>query len=77
MKRVYHKLTSKDKSDEVAQPDDVDAPAGYEVNDSSDETSDATRSGTSTPNEGIEKVNKRMGPVEKTGGKRRKVNKRR
>lgn len=77
MKSVYHKLTSKEKSDDVIQPPDVDTSTGFDVSDSSDETSDTTGSGTNTPKESTEKVNKRMVPVEKAGGKRRKVNKRR
>ncbi|KAF7775992.1 hypothetical protein Agabi119p4_4385 [Agaricus bisporus var. burnettii] len=77
VKSVYHKLTSKEKSDDVIQHPDVDTSAGFDVSDSSDETSDTTGSGTNTPKESTEKLNKRMVPVEKAGGKRRKVNKRR
>lgn len=81
MKHVFRKFISKnDKLDEVDQPYEADATENGESDDVSSTTSEATRSGTSTPREDTGKsgsIGARGAPVEKAGGKRRKVNKRR
>lgn len=82
MKHLFHKVTSKkEKSEEVDKPYEVDTPENDDSDDaSSTATSEAAKSGTSTPKEGKGKgssLNMRAVPVEKAGGKRRKANKRR
>jgi len=80
MKHLFYKVTSKkEKSEDVDKPYDVDAPENEDSDDaSSTTTSEATRSGTNTPKEGKgSSLNTNAFPVEKAGGKRRKVNKRR
>lgn len=78
-KHLYHKVTSKkEESEDGAKPYDVDGPESEDTDDaSSATTSEATRSGTNTPKEGVAKGSSLAFPVEKAGGKRRKVNKRR
>jgi len=78
-KYLYHKVTSKkEESEDGVKPYDVDAPESEDTDDgASTTTSEATRSGTNTPREGAAKGSSLAFPVEKAGGKRRKVNKRR
>jgi len=76
-KHLFHKVTSKkEKSEGGDEPYDVDA-LGNEDDGSSTTTSEASRSGTNTPKEGAGKGSSLAFPVEKAGGKRRKVNRRR
>ncbi|KAF9446947.1 DnaJ-domain-containing protein [Macrolepiota fuliginosa MF-IS2] len=78
MKDLFRKaIPKKEKPEEIVEPYDVDTDSDDA---SSTATSEATRSGTNTPKEDTGKggsLNSRLMPVEKAGGKRRKVNKRR
>jgi len=71
-KHLFNKVTSKKEKSE-----DGDAPDTEDDDASSTTTSEATRSGTNTPKEGAGKGSSLAFPVEKAGGKRRKVNRRR
>lgn len=80
MKHLFTKVNPKQTKSE----EDIDKPYEVESSDTDDDssvaTSGGTRSGTNTPREDSSKgssLNTRGLPIEKAGGKRRKVNKRR